>query len=221
MKTVWRKLHALDTAKGCSLQQCLETSSELSILVQFETRSRERIAVLRSHSIVLHDTLPAVCIEKVVCMKTKDVVYQKVRLPRRVHRVVLTSNSRIGPEDQREQDALTSCDQPGGSKMPWATGSNTVDYRILGVPLSAIEQQDTHRKDKVNFLIEKFEIHPNKESFLQDFNQTKEINEFSKKSHDLIADMNNTEIFELCETSSKQQHAVDPRTGSRFLEESR
>ena len=33
----------------------------------------------------------------------------------------------------------------------------------------------------------------------------KEINEFSKESQDLIADMNNTEIFELCETSSKQQ----------------
>ena len=78
---------------------------------------------------------------------------------------------------------------------------NTVDYRILGVPLSAVEPQDTHRKVKVTKLIKKLENHPNKESFLQDFEQTKEINEFSKKSEDLIADMNNTEIFELCETS--------------------
>ena len=89
--------------------------------------------------------------------------------------------------------------------MPWETGSNTVDYRIPGVPLSAVEQQDTHRKDKVKKLIEKLENHPNKESFLQDFKQTEEINEFSKESQGLIADMNNTEIFELCETSSKQQ----------------
>ena len=89
--------------------------------------------------------------------------------------------------------------------MPWETGSNTVDYRTLGVLLPAVEQQDTHRKDKVKMLIEKFENYPNKESFLQDFKQTKEINEFSKKSQDLTADMNNTEIFELCETSSKQQ----------------
>ena len=80
-----------------------------------------------------------------------------------------------------------------------------MDYRIPGVPLSAVEQQDTHRKDKVKKLIEKFENHPNKESFLQDFKQMKEINKFSDKSQDLIADMNNTEIFELCETSSKQQ----------------
>ena len=54
-------------------------------------------------------------------------------------------------------------------------------------------------------MIEKFENHPNKESFLRDFKQTKEINEFSKESQDLIADMNNTEIFEFCETYSKQQ----------------
>ena len=81
---------------------------------------------------------------------------------------------------------------------PWIT------YRIPGVPLSAVEQQDTHRKDKVKKLIEKFENHPNKESFLQDFNQTNDIDEFSKKSQDPIADMNDTEIFELCETSSKQ-----------------
>ena len=49
-------------------------------------------------------------------------------------------------------------------------------------PLSAVERQDTHRKDKVKKLVEKFENHPNKESFLQDFKQTKDINEFSKKS---------------------------------------
>ena len=89
--------------------------------------------------------------------------------------------------------------------MPWENGSNTVDYRNIGALLSTVEQQDTHRKDKVKKLIEKFENHPNKESFLRDFKQTKEINEFSKESQDLIADMNNTEIFEFCETYSKQQ----------------
>ena len=72
-----------------------------------------------------------------------------------------------------------------------------MDYRIPGVLLSVVEQQGTHRKDIVEKLIGKFENHPNKESFFQDFKQTKEINEFSKESQDLIADMNNTQIFEL------------------------
>ena len=130
---------------------------------------------------------------------------KRVRLTPRVPRVVLKSNSQIGRQEQREQDARTSFDQPSGSKSSWKTGSNTVYYRIPGIPLSAVQQQDTNRKDKVKKLIEKFENHPNKESFLQDFKQTKEINKFSEKSQELIADMNNTEIVELCETSSKQQ----------------
>ena len=36
----------LDKAKDCSIQEYLETTSEYNTLVQFETRSRERIAVL-------------------------------------------------------------------------------------------------------------------------------------------------------------------------------
>ena len=159
----------------------------------------------KSHAIVLYDTLPAVCIEKVVCMKAKDDLFQKVRLTPRVPQVVLKSNSQSGLQGQQGQDARTTCYQPSGSTLPWETGSNTVDYTIRGVPLSAVEQQDTHRKDKVKQLIEKCENHPNNESFLQDIEQTKEINDFSKESQDLIADINTTEIFELFETSSKQQ----------------
>ena len=52
---------------------------------------------------------------------------------------------------------------------------------------------------------QQFENHPNKESFLQDLGQTEKINKFSEKSQMLIADVNNTDIFELCETSSKRQ----------------
>ena len=63
------------------------------------------------------------------------------------------------------------------------------------------EPQNTTRKNKVKRLIEN---HPNKESFQQDLSQTQKINKFCKESQDLIADMINTEIFELCENSSKQ-----------------
>ena len=37
------------------------------------------------------------------------------------------------------------------------TWNNAVDYRILGIPLSTVEQQDTKRQNKVKKLIEKFE----------------------------------------------------------------
>ena len=74
-----------------------------------------------------------------------------------------------------------------------------MDYRISGVHLSAVKQQNTTRENKVKKLIEKFENHQHKDSFLQDLSQTQKINKLSKESQKLLARMNNTEIFELCE----------------------
>ena len=112
------------------------------------------------------------------------------------------ANSHSG---QQEQDARTSGDQPSGSQSSWETWCNNVDYRIPGILRSAVEQQDTNRKDKVKRLIQQIESHPDRESFLQDLNQTEKIKKFSEKSQKMSADMNNTEIFVLCETSSKKQ----------------
>ena len=132
-------------------------------------------------------------------MKTMEELYQKIRLTPKLPRVVLKSNSHSGQQDQRDQDARSSWHPTSESKSFRETCSNTVDYRISGVPLSAVEQQDTKRENKVKKLIEKFECHQHEESFLQDLSQTQKINKFSEESQDLIADMNNAEIFELCE----------------------
>ena len=107
-------------------------------------------------------------------MKTKDELFQKVRLTPRVPRVVLKPNSEIGLQDQREQDAITSYDQPSGAKSSWETGDNTVDYIIPGIPLCAVEQQDTNRKDKVKKLIEKFDREPPEQRILSSTLQTDE-----------------------------------------------
>ena len=85
------------------------------------------------------------------------------------------------------------------------TSSGNVDYRIPSIPHSAVHQQDTNRRETVKKLIQQFKNHPNKEFFLQDFNETEEIDTFSEKSKKLITDMGNTAIFELCETSSKKR----------------
>ena len=128
----------------------------------------------RSHAFVFCNTLPAFCIGNAVCMKTKEEQYFKVCLTPRLPRVVLKPNSHSGQQDQ--QDARSSWDPP------------TVDYRIPGILLSTVEQQDTNRKDKVKRLIQQFENHPNKESFLQDLKQTEKINKFCEKSQELITD---------------------------------
>ena len=137
-------------------------------------------------------------------MKTQDELNQNVRLTATVPRVLLKSNTQYGQIDPQSQDARSSCEPSSDSKSYGETCNNTVDYRISGVPLSAVEQQDTTRENKVKKLIEKFENHNNKESFIQDLSQTQKINKISKESH-WIADLNNTEIVELCKNSSKQQ----------------
>ena len=152
----------------------------------------------RSHAVVLCNTLPAACIEKAVCMKTQDELHQKVRSTPSVPRVVLKSNSQ---QDPQSQDARSSWEPSSDSKSYGETCNSSVDYRISGVPLSAVEQQDTTRENKVKKLFEKVDNH---KSFIQDLSKTQKI-KFSKESQDLIADLNNTEIFELCKNSSKHQ----------------
>ena len=138
-------------------------------------------------------------------MKTQDELHQKTRLTPRMSRVVLKSNSQDGPQDAQSQEARSSWESPSESKSFGETCSNTVDHRVSGVPLSAVEPQNSIREKKVKRLIVKFENHKHKESFIQDLSQTQKINKFSKESQDLVADLNNTEIFELCKNSSKLQ----------------
>ena len=90
-------------------------------------------------------------------METQEELYQKVRLTPRVPRVVFKSNSQRGQQDPRTQDARSSWEPSSDSKSYGETCSNIVDYRISGVPLSAVEQQDTTRENKVKKFIEKFE----------------------------------------------------------------
>ena len=64
----------------------------------------------RSNAVIFYDTLPAEFIEKAICMKTKDQLYQRESVILRP-RVVLKANSQCG-----SQDLLASC------KMRSATG---------------------------------------------------------------------------------------------------
>ena len=104
---------------------------------------------------------------------------------------MLKSNAQHGLQDPQNQNARSSWEPSSDSNSYGEFCDSTVDHRIAGVPLS--------EPNKVKRLIKQFD------SLSQDLKQTQKINKFSKESQDLIADMNNTEIFELCENSSKQQ----------------
>ena len=54
----------------------------------------------------------------------------------------------------------------------------------------------------VKKLIQHFDTHPNRDSLVEDLNNSEEFNQFSEKSKELISSMGGTEYFELCESSS-------------------
>ena len=103
----------------------------------------------RSHGVVFYNTLLVACIEKAVCMKTTEELYQKVRLTPRVPRVVLKSNSQYGLQDPQNQDERSSWDQSSDSKSYGETCSNTVDPRISFCSRAA-ENNTREQSQKVN-----------------------------------------------------------------------
>ena len=83
----------------------------------------------RSNAVILHNTLPAICFEKAVCMKTKEELFHKVCLTPRLPRVVIKANSYGGQQDLQEQDARISgtaqADHRAAGKLgatTWITG---------------------------------------------------------------------------------------------------
>ena len=94
-------------------------------------------------------------------MKTKEELYHKVyltpRLPRVDSKRIRTAVNKINKN--KTQEHLVT--KPSGSQSS-ETWCNNVDYRIPGIPLSAVEQLDTTRK--VKRLIQQFESDP--KSFL-------------------------------------------------------
>ena len=182
----------------------------------------------RSHTVVLYNTLLAIRIEKVLYMNTGEEPHCKVYQSPRLPRAVLTPNLHHGRQDPPSPDARKSTDHqreqsvyretcrsllentrrkhPGESQR-WRYREScrgNVEYRISRFPHSTVQKEDTNRKETVKRLIQQFENHPKRDSLKQDFNKTKEFDPFSEKK-ELITDMGNTEIFELCDSSCKIQ----------------
>ena len=123
--------------------------------------SRQRIFYqTRSIPVILYDTLPAEFIEKAICMKTKDQLYQRECVVLRP-RDVLRANSQSGPQDLLVQEARSQQDAESYGE----TRSNTADYRIPGISISTVKLQDARRQNNVTKLIEMFEKHLQKEKF--------------------------------------------------------
>ena len=127
-------------------------------------------------------------------MKTKDQLHQRESVILRP-RVVLKANSQSGSQDLPVHEARSSKASQQDAGSYGETRSNTADHRTLGI--------SARRQNNVTKLIEMFEKHRHEEQFLKDTSEKQEINKFSEESQQSLADMNQTEVFELCDNSAK------------------
>ena len=120
-------------------------------------------------------------------------------------RVVLKANSQCDSQDLFVQEARSSWESQQDAMSCGETRINTADYRIPRKSTSTVKLQDARPQNNVTKLVGMFEKHQHKEQFLKDMSRKQEINKFIEESQQLLADMNQTEIFELCENSAKHQ----------------
>ena len=174
---------------------------------QLELAKRKGLRFYQTHAITLSGTLPAICIDEVVCMKTREELYCRIYKSHKLPRVTLVPNSQHVQKDVLVSESRKSDDRENEVHQHRETcgSDHCVDFRIPGIPHSAVDQVETNRKSKVLRSIELFESHPNRNMLLKDCKKSQEINQFSQESKDLITAMGNNEIFEFYETSSKRQ----------------
>ena len=96
-------------------------------------------------------------------MKTKEQLYQRGN---ERPRVVLKANSQCESQDLPSQEARLSWETQSDTQSFRETGCNIVDYRISGISVSTVQEQDEQRRHAVAKLIEKFESHKCKDQFL-------------------------------------------------------
>ena len=155
----------------------------------------------RSNAIILHNTLPAACIEIVVITNSEEVLYNKMyeslRSPRKVVLKPPWHEERKDTSNTNEKQSGFNSSKHGET----CCGSNE-GYRIQGLPHSTVEQDHT-RKVVVIKLIYQFETHPDREALKADQRQNQAFNPLSEKSKNMIHSMVNVESFKMCEIFTK------------------
>ena len=169
-KWLGRNSTRLDETKDRAIQEYLETLSKYNIWCNLKLAQENDFAILQNSvtcSLSLQHTTCSLHWDSGMYENTRSST-KKLAQFQGCHGFVPKSNSQYGQQDPRSQEPRSSWDPSSDSKSYGETCSNIVDCRISGVPLPAVEQQDTTRENKVKKLIEKCENHQHKEPFLQD-----------------------------------------------------
>ena len=128
----------------------------------------------RSHAIVVHDSVPADCIEKVVSMQGDETLYHRLSTPRPAPKIILKDVWILKQQQQQQQDTLSSTGKPVAeqlqgiptgtpTRIPACTGKRVaeenafkVDLRIQGIPQDAV-REDQGRLTKIQELVKRID----------------------------------------------------------------
>ena len=170
-RSTWSKRSGVRSEKtrNRTVQTNIEISSQYCILVRFTASSEKRIAILakldRTQS--LFQTPPAICLDKVVCMKTREELYCKTYRSPRLPRVTLVPNF---------QHVRKDLHFPESRKFPWSWKRSAQGnlwqwilywFAILGIPHSAVEQVWDKSKRKSSTIIWAIRTSPRQEYVAQ------------------------------------------------------
>ena len=85
---------------------------------------------------------------------------------------------------------------------PVKVEEHDIHFRVSGLSLAVVKEAEHLR---VQELVKKIENHPFREGLLADLQQQNVYNLFSKKSKEMIHELGDVELLELCETVPKVQ----------------
>ena len=91
--------------------------------------------------------------------------------------------------------------QVRGNPSRWIKRRNTkIDFTLPRLSHSVVKEAEHLRFQE---LLQRIESHPHRAALQADLQQNNVYNPFSKESEEMIRELGNVELFELCETTSK------------------
>ena len=85
---------------------------------------------------------------------------------------------------------------------PVKVEEHDIDFRVPGLSHAVVKEAEHLR---VQELVKKIENHPHREALQADLHQNNVYSPFSKNSKEMIRELGNVELFDLCETIPKVQ----------------
>ena len=106
------------------------------------------------------------------------------------------------PNTQHEREDQARTVRPVGGQQSTQREEIDIDFREPGLSHAVVKEAEIFSVQK---LVKKIESHPHREALQADLQQNNVYNQFSNNSKEMIRELGNVELFELCEKVPKVQ----------------